>query len=150
MNNMDLILNAAAQNLIDRDDAAIWFGQRNSQIQNNILCRLAYLCLQAHPVPQEIDAAIDESKLKPTFTPCVLMRSHTISVAIRIITDLPNSENIKSFRLLISLLAISDRRRREAECVDGCSHEWHNIDKDLLEDVLASDDNDEWGTTDSV
>ncbi|MHB9857430.1 DUF5958 family protein [Streptomyces sp. YIM S03343] len=34
---------------------------------------------------------------------------------------------MKSFRVLLSIFAVADTRRREMECRGTCSHAWHNL-----------------------
>ncbi|MGA4863127.1 DUF5958 family protein [Streptomyces lavendulocolor] len=39
----------------------------------------------------------------------------------------PRHERRKAFRLLVAVLAITDARRRERYCSNGCSHGWHRL-----------------------
>ncbi|MEU3134681.1 DUF5958 family protein [Streptomyces sp. NPDC006854] len=39
----------------------------------------------------------------------------------------PHDERLKSFRLLIAVLAVADERRRERFCSDGCGHARHRL-----------------------
>ncbi|MEU0717433.1 DUF5958 family protein [Streptomyces lavendulocolor] len=39
----------------------------------------------------------------------------------------PRHERRKAFRLLVAVLAITDVRRRERYCSNGCSHGWHRL-----------------------
>ncbi|MEW2406363.1 DUF5958 family protein [Streptomyces griseoviridis] len=39
----------------------------------------------------------------------------------------PHDGRLKSFRLLIAVLAVADGRRRERFCSDGCGHAWHRL-----------------------
>jgi len=34
---------------------------------------------------------------------------------------------VKAFRLLVALLGVADKRRRERFCADGCTHAWHRL-----------------------
>nr|WTB36226.1 DUF5958 family protein [Streptomyces sp. NBC_00830] len=49
----------------------------------------------------------------------------------------PHEERLKSFRLLIAVLAVADGRRRERFCSDGCSHGWHRLSVDTLAETLT-------------
>jgi hypothetical protein len=67
--------------------------------------------------------------LKPTFTPCVLIRTAAQPEhALDRIAALPADERQKAFRLMFALYCIADTRRRQTQCKNGCSHEWHNFD----------------------
>ncbi|MFJ1599889.1 DUF5958 family protein [Streptomyces sp. NPDC088261] len=44
-----------------------------------------------------------------------------------------NDERLKSFRLLIAVLAVAGERRRERFCSDGCGHAWHRLSVDIPE-----------------
>jgi len=50
---------------------------------------------------------------------------------------LPASESIKTFFLLMSLLAIADARRYSKYCQNGCSHWWHRdlSDRKVLDEI---------------
>ncbi|MET9585098.1 DUF5958 family protein [Streptomyces sp. NPDC006539] len=39
----------------------------------------------------------------------------------------PHDERLKSFRLLIAVLAVADGHRRERFCSGGCGHAWHRL-----------------------
>ncbi|WP_327739315.1 DUF5958 family protein [Streptomyces nojiriensis] len=43
------------------------------------------------------------------------------------IINLPQDERVKSFRLLVALLGVADKRRRERFCADWCGHAWHRL-----------------------
>lgn len=49
----------------------------------------------------------------------------------------PHDERLKSFRLLIAVLAVADGRRRERFCPDGRSHGWHRLSVDTLAEMLT-------------
>jgi uncharacterized protein DUF5958 len=75
----------------------------------------------------EINEAIERSQLKETYTPYVLIKKEGYYQRLEQIAELPSDEYLKSFRLLVVLLGIADKRRRATDCENGCSHEWHNI-----------------------
>jgi len=85
---------------------------------------LAMAVMQSHPMPTEVEQAIAHAGLKPTFTPCVLVRTKPFRQALRVMRGLPLDENPKTFRLLVALLGIADGRRRES-CGRECNHWWH-------------------------
>ena len=122
-------LNRLAQGLESFDSGLKWFESSPSSEQKQILRDLGLFAHQAHPTSAEVPIAILHAGLKPTHTPCVLARSTTSpDQSFSRILKLPESEWTKSFRLLLALLAVADRRRRETTCKDGCTHSWHNLE----------------------
>jgi hypothetical protein len=120
-----IILNQIAQSIIDIETGEKWFSAFDANDQKDILGKLMYCVYQSHPKEIERKYAVLESGLRPTFTPCVLLvQKYNIQCQLKQICSLPNEENKKSFRLLITLLSISDKRRR-LECGDSCNHWWH-------------------------
>jgi hypothetical protein len=91
---------------------------------------LTMAILQSHPAPGEPEQAIALAGLRPTFTPCVLVRTKPVREALAVMRGLPRHETPKTFRLLIALLGIADGRRRRS-CSPVCNHWWH---RDLRDD----------------
>lgn len=87
---------------------------------------LSMMVKQAHPTRDEALQAIRDSGLRSTFTPCVLLvKGDFPEKNLGKICSLPEYEHEKAFRLLIEVFRIADKRRREEQCADGCSHWWH-------------------------
>ncbi|MFF4433976.1 DUF5958 family protein [Streptomyces sp. NPDC001513] len=42
-------------------------------------------------------------------------------------SGLPADEHVKAFRVLLSVFAVADTRRRETYCKGACGHAWHNL-----------------------
>lgn len=128
MTEIDLYLNRIAQGLVSESAAYVWFEGQEPSNKKHILLALSNICMQAHPLLTEVPKAIEQSGLKPTFTPCVLlMQASSPEGSFGKIVSLPAIEQAKSFRLLISLFIIADTRRRETDCKNGCTHAWHNL-----------------------
>jgi hypothetical protein len=124
------MLNRVAQGRLPFAEAVRWFEALAEPEQEPWLKTMALMCHQAHPLHEEIDRAIGLAELKPTFTPCVMIRAAAKpEEALHHIAELPADERHKAFRLMFALYCIADTRRRETQCKDGCSHEWHNFDK---------------------
>jgi hypothetical protein len=124
----ELRLNRIAQGVITEDAGGSWFEALQPFEQKQALTVLAKICQQAHPIKEEVSLAIERARLKPTFTPCVLLsRAEVPEHSFKRIIGLPHAERLKSFRLLLSLFALADTRRREVHCKNGCTHEWHNL-----------------------
>ena len=126
----EITINQIKQELISQEDAKNWFLSFSTEAQQEILQRLSYMTLQAGAREEDVSLAIAKSKLRPTYTPCVLLSKERLKEQMAKLLKLPPSEFIKAFFLLISLLAIADARRYCKYCQDGCSHWWH---RDLSE-----------------
>jgi Family of unknown function (DUF5958) len=95
------------------------------------------MIFQAGTREEDVYLAIAKSKLRPTYTPCVLLSKGRLKEQMAKLLKLPPSESIKTFFLLISLLAIADARRYSKYCQDGCSHWWHRdlSDRQVLDEI---------------
>jgi hypothetical protein len=124
------MLNRVAQGRLPFADAVRWFESLPEAEQEPWLKTIALMCHQAHPHHDEIESALVLAQLKPTFTPCVMvLAAARPEHALDRIATLPVDERHKAFRLMFALYCIADTRRRETQCKNGCSHEWHNFDK---------------------
>ena len=120
----EITINQIQQELISQEDEKNWFSSFPIQCQQEILQRLSYMALQAGARQEDVSLATTKSKLRPTCTPCVLLSKGRLKEQMAKLLKLPASEFIKTFFLLISLLAIADARRYSKYCQDGCSHWW--------------------------
>ena len=123
----ELQLNRIAQGLIPASEGIAWFEGLGSDEQQAVLRLLVLITVQAHPLKSEVEPAISQAKLKPTFTPCVMVSKAESPETGFTFGNLPPHEWTKTFRLLIALFSIADRRRRETTCRNGCSHAWHHL-----------------------
>lgn len=133
----EIAINQIQQELISQQDATNWFLSFPTETQQDILQRLSYMALQAGAREADVSLAIAKSKLRPTYTPCVLLSKGRLKEQMAKLLKLPASEFIKAFFLLISLLAIADARRYSKYCQDGCSHWWHRdlSDRQVLDEI---------------
>jgi len=126
----ELQLNRIAQGLIPIAEAISWFEGLSSEEQRTVLWALVRVTFQAHPLKSEVEPAINQAGLKPTFTPCVMaLKADDPIRGFDKLGNLPPHEWVKTFRLLIALFSIADQRRRETSCKNGCTHAWHNLAK---------------------
>ena len=123
-NSIEIILNQIAQSVVRRSTGTKWFISLDNTTQKMVLTILCQLVHQSHPVGNEIQYAILESGVKKRSTPCIMILRGRIYRQLRKIIDLPNYENKNTFKLLTTLLAISDERRRN-HCNGQCEHWWH-------------------------
>jgi len=133
----EITINQIQQELISQEDAKNWFLSFPTEYQQEILQRLSYMTLQAGAREEDVSLAIAKSKLCPTYTPCVLLSKGRLKEQMAKLLKLPASESIKTFFLLMSLLAIADARRYSKYCQNGCSHWWHRdlSDRKVLDEI---------------
>jgi hypothetical protein len=124
-----LKLNRIAQGLLPWDQGLAWFNGLSCLEKSGVLRELACIARQSHPKADDVEPAMRMAGLRPTATPCALVRMATLAPerAFQRVISLPENEWEKAFRLLLGLLAIADQRRRHTQCADGCSHDWHHL-----------------------
>jgi hypothetical protein len=120
-------INFFSQNLSLREEAIYWFMGFSVDKRAKILNSLGSFIIQAHPSVSDIEHAIKVSGLKENYTPCVLIKKQTLNLQLSKIIHLPESEQRRSFVLLLTLLHFADKRRKDTFCKDGCTHWWHNL-----------------------
>ena len=117
-----------AQGFIPIAEAIGWFAGLSPNDQRDVLRVLVRMTSQATPMKSDVEHAIRQAGLKPTFTPCVMaMKTESPVRGFDKLGNLPPHEWVKTFRLLIGLFSIADQRRRETWCKGGCTHAWHNL-----------------------
>ena len=122
------MINRFAQEIINLEQIMIWFDSLDLESKMNSITKARIFLEQSHPTEEIIKAGIQTVPLKQTITPIVLFKTNNFKNAIHKIRSLPENENRKVFVTLISIFKISDTRRREFRCKNGCSHEWHNLE----------------------
>ncbi|WP_327686240.1 DUF5958 family protein [Streptomyces sp. NBC_00467] len=128
MTGRDVILNELAQGLRPMSQGIEWFDGLSPKEQCETLQFLRHHCVQARAVVEDGPESIRRAGLRLTHTPAVLITRGRIDQQLGKIASLaPLGERRKAFRLLIAVLAISDARRRERYCSDGCGHWWHRL-----------------------
>lgn len=121
----EVFLNRLAQGIAPEDEGRRWFGRLSADERLSALRSLWMFAAQAGAVEGDVDVAIIRSALKPTFTPSTLLKNGPLKVQVAKVLNLPESEQEKSFRLLLALFTVADERRRTTTCLGGCSHWWH-------------------------
>lgn len=120
-----IVLNQIVQGVIAAKDAVVWFLSLADELKRTALRELAAMTLQAGAVPADVEEAVSRSGSKGTCTPAVLLSKGPLKVQVARVIGLPAQEMERSFRLLVSLVAIADERRRATRCDLGCEHWWH-------------------------
>ncbi|MEV0659854.1 DUF5958 family protein [Actinomadura luteofluorescens] len=127
MDETSTVLNTLAQGLLPAADGIAWFEALTSDQQHDALSKLAAFCTQADATSDDAAEAIRRAGIRPTHTPAVLLSREHLRVQLAKIANLPQDERLKSFRLLVTLLSISDGRRRARLYSNGRNHDWHQL-----------------------
>ncbi len=123
-----IILNELAQELRPMPQGIEWFEGLSAEEQSHALRLLSHFCIQARATAEDGPESIRRAGLRATHTPAVLISQGQLDQQLGKIASLaPHDERLKSFRLLIAVLAVADGRRRERFCSDGCGHAWHRL-----------------------
>jgi hypothetical protein len=62
--------------------------------------------------------------VKPTANPSVMICMDPPRYGF---ARLPAAEHVAAFRVLASVFAVADARRRATSCKGACGHAWHNL-----------------------
>ena len=120
-----IFINQLAQGIVEVGDGETWFSAFDLESKRGMLREINAMILQAHPRPGDTTSTIAASGLKDTLTPCVLLSKPDIKVQLAKLANLPEAELANVFKLLVRLLGIADKRRRETKPVDTVNHWWH-------------------------
>lgn len=95
--------------------------------------------MQSKPKSEDIEPAIVNSGLKPTFTPCILLKKGVANHNLQKLENLPENELMKSFVLLLSLFRIPYMRRFIDEKENsGKWWYWDLSDNEKVEIIMKS------------
>ncbi len=122
-----VVLNELAQGLRPIGQGVEWFEALPSEDQWEVLRELGGYCVQARATVEDGPESVRTAGLRLTHTPAVLMTRGELAGQLTKIINLPQDERVKAFRLLVALLGVSDKRRRERFCADKCTHAWHQL-----------------------
>jgi hypothetical protein len=118
------VVNEIAQGLRTLDAAVAWFSGLAPARQQEVLREIAAYAMQAHITAADGRAGVARSGVKPTATPAVMICMDPPRYGF---AGLPAAEHVKAFRVLVSVFAIADTRRRQTYCQGTCGHAWHNL-----------------------
>jgi hypothetical protein len=111
----EILVNKYGQGLISIEQLTESFHLLALSQKKLFLNDILYLIMQSKPKEEDIQLAIEESKLKPTYTPCILLKKGVANYNLQKLVELPEAEMEKVFALLISLFKIAYKRRFEME-----------------------------------
>ncbi|MGV3604456.1 MAG: DUF5958 family protein [Dyadobacter fermentans] len=121
-----ITVNQFAQSVRTSDDLLNRFSKFTADDKKTFLIELSFLIMQSKPIDEDVESAIDESRLKPTFTPCILLRTHRLVIGIPKVITLPQDELSKAYLLLLHLFKRAYLRRYEVE--KGPNGKWWYAD----------------------
>ena len=125
----DIILNKIAQDRLTLEQGLDWFDNLDIQEQRKVLTLTSVYLEQSHPDNETIESSLELVPLKATMTPLVILKTQPFKIGLSKIISLPDIEIRKAFITLVSLFKHSDTKRRSIWCINGCAHDWHNLDK---------------------
>jgi thiamine pyrophosphokinase len=111
----EIILNLFAQGLYDYNQMIYDFNSLDFETKKEYLKDFVTIIIQSKPVSTDVEIAIFNSKLKSTYTPCVILKKGIEKNSLLKITELPLNELEKAFILLIHLFRIAYLRRYKIE-----------------------------------
>ncbi|MDV2442532.1 hypothetical protein CMV00_01790 [Elizabethkingia anophelis] len=106
-----LNLNKYGQGILNIDFFLNFFSEIDALMKRNYLKEVIGLIIQSKPTDDDIEPAILTSGLKPTFTPCILLRKGVLEHNLKNIVNLPDSELEKALVLFLNLFKIAYKRR---------------------------------------
>ncbi|NKC16808.1 MAG: hypothetical protein GKR94_32830 [Gammaproteobacteria bacterium] len=141
---IEIYLNQLAQGIKSVNKAVEWFVDLADNFQLDVLTKLAFFILQAGGLGRDVEEAIFLSGLRKTYTPCQLLLKAQrdepegnilLKQVLTKAINLPENERQKSFRLLLALFSIADKRKR-SRGLDPDKYWWH---RDLSDDVIVDE-----------
>lgn len=77
---------------------------------------------------ESYQVAIRTIPIKSSETLVVILLKNPTKIAFKKLKELPKSEHEKVITTLLWIYKVTDTKRRESECKNGCGHFWHNLD----------------------
>lgn len=118
------VVNEIAQGRRTLDAGVGWFSGLALTRRPEVLREVAGYAMQAHITAADGRAEVARSGVKPTANSSVMICMDPPRYAF---AGLPAAEHVKAFRVLVSVFAVADTRRRETYCKGACGHAWHNL-----------------------
>ncbi|MFF9624899.1 DUF5958 family protein [Streptomyces griseosporeus] len=118
------VVNEIAQGLRTLDAGAAWFSGLAVARQREVLREVSGYAMQAHVTAADGRAGVARSGVKPTANPSVMICLDPPRYGLG---GLPAAEYVNAFRVLVSVFAVADTRRRETYCKGACGHSWHHL-----------------------
>lgn len=114
----EILLNKYGQSVVDIEDLILLFNLFSHDEKKRYLYDLLFFILQSKAQDEDIEPAIQNSKLRRTYTPCVIIQKGVRTHNLKRLINLPENELNKSLILLLSLFKIAYMKRFEIEKKD--------------------------------
>ena len=114
----EILVNKYAQSVIEIEDLILIFNTFSHDDKKKYLYDLLFFILQSKAQDEDIEPAIETSKLRRTYTPCVIIQKGVGTHNLKRLLNLPENELNKSLILLLSLFKIAYMKRIETEKKD--------------------------------
>jgi len=111
----EILVNQYGQGVISIEQLISLFEGFDEKNKRSFLADLYCLIIQSKPQDEDIKTTIKESGLKPTYTPCILLKKGVKGHNLMKIIELPDNELKKVLILFITLFKIAYNRRFELE-----------------------------------
>ncbi len=111
----EIFINKYGQGLVSNEELQNNFKTLDLSKKRDFLTDMIFVIMQSKPNDNDIEVAILESKLKSTFTPCILLKKGVASHNLTKIIELPEDELNKALLLFLSLFKIAYQRRFNLE-----------------------------------
>lgn len=107
----EIKINQYAQGVIPLECLLSSFEGMKEDEQKAFINGILHLLLQSKPLAEDIKTSIENSGLKPTYTPCVLLAKGMDNANLYKIADLPSNEWKKVLVLFLHIFRIAYSRR---------------------------------------
>ncbi len=111
----EILFNKYGQEIIPAEVLVAKFLEANEPIQLDLFNHLLFIILQSKALDSDVEYAIKRSNLKPSLTPCVILKKGVGMNNLKKIINLPSNEKLKSFRLLLELFKVAYERKYKIE-----------------------------------
>jgi hypothetical protein len=118
----EILVNKYAQNVVEIEDLILIFNSFSLDEKKKYLNDLLFFILQSKAQDEDIEPAIENSKLRRTYTPCVIIMKGVGTHNLKRLLNLPENELNKSLILLLNLFKVAYLKRFETEKKD--TYKW--------------------------
>jgi hypothetical protein len=134
----EILINSYGQDLVDINLLIDRFSVFNSLEKNSFLTELINMITQSKSVNEDVSIAIKNSKLKQTYTPCVILRKGVAQHNLVRLSKLPENELMKVFVLLLSLFQVAYKRRFKIEKNDPNKWWYWDLNENNISNILEN------------
>lgn len=136
-----LWLNRVAQGSIPIDEAIAVMRNSTDAEFPHYMRGVGEMAMSAGFRNEDIPAAALLARVRIGAPACVILSKGTSRGYMDKVTSLRRQDSAQTFRFLLALFQVADRRRRETRCAHGCTHWWH---LDLGDAVVVAGLNTQW------